>query len=250
MSGISRIDFNADLIVPSREVNAALFKKLYVDGVNRIRRIRYGNDAIPYVPSPKYDGVSTSNSIEDKPVKENMWKKIYNILDSNRTADLTPVQYVRVLFSAMEQWYFIPPTLPQLPSDATREYVQYSLNKASQTIAARMSTDAKNMTTAVNINHKGYGHCFMRSVFAACVSPGQSFSPVFIFAFLDRLINENARTKMSEENKKFYKLLIGLRDEARKNAMMDYLAFRSAYDAVYDNTIPKSLTTMADEQVA
>jgi hypothetical protein len=220
------------------------FKQTYVLERTVLDRFRDAQ-ASAYRPSSRLDGEDYIDSPEVKKPK-NEWKRAYDKVTELKL-QLTPAQFVRIVFRLLRGSSEAAPMITQLATPKWSERVSAYLKTLEITLREDFLAESQRVTSKIRFEQK-VGSCSLPlAVYCALVDTRADLSALFKFCMATTTI---AAVRENNENDKYCKALEDLAKNLQLLAAMEYTLFPKQYDSVWGKMIPNDFRVAAPKIVA
>lgn len=216
------------------------FKNIYVHERRLLDRFRQGSSVQPYQPAASLDGKSRFDTPEER-VGVNQWKVCWDRLDKAQN-QISPSQYVRVLFRILRGTSLAVPTLLQLATAPTLELVREYLKDNEMDFRQQFVAETQRARSSIVISQKGSGYSLALSVYYAIVDPRLELSPLFKYCLAATTSEHLHRAGIPDSH---CEKLDKLAKQFEFLAAMDYTVFPDLYDRVWGKVIPAGFRVAA-----
>ena len=216
------------------------FKNVYVHERRLLERFRQGSEAQPYQPAASLDGKSRFDTPEER-IGVNQWKVCWDRLDKAQN-QISPSQYVRVLFRILRGTSLAVPTLLQLATAPTLELVKEYLKDNEMDFRQQFIAETQRARSSIVISQKGSGYSLALSVYYAIVDPRLELSPLFKYCLAATTSEHLRRVGILDAH---CEKLDTLAKQFEFLAAMDYTLFPDLYNRVWGKVIPAEFRVAA-----
>jgi hypothetical protein len=217
------------------------FRATYIYFRRQAEAMQASGGSRRYVPAASLDGISKSQSIEDRPAK-NEWIAMYNKLQAANVGDLTPTAYVRMLFYALRGSSVTIPDVRQLASQSLQELVLESSKEFCRDLKERFVSTEQRFRSAVSGIAYGQNASLPVAMYYAIMDPRTGLSSLFCYCSLHAVLKGATEAERRTEE---YLRLARLADQLVAEAADEYSLAPDTYDEVWGKVIPDGFRVTA-----
>jgi hypothetical protein len=225
------------------------FKSTYVMERNVLQRLLNPEADKDYRPSSRLSGDTTGLSIEDT-VPINAWESSYVELRKLLPADLSPTQYVRVVFWLLRAKTLTVPDPKQLKNVQYLTAVLDFWNNRDSLLEVNFCVQCRRMSTDMTVFTRGYGWSRLRSIYRVLSDAQNGLTTLFRYSLARTTIGSVRVQDMEVGDTKYIRLIDKHASSNQILASLDYSVFPEVYDRVWAGTLPESIRGDSERAVA